>query len=75
MAGSGVRRAGWQSRRARASAERGRVQGPGRAEADFGPRTSRPRYCILQFQAALQDALLRFLSPLDSPGSVPVRVP
>jgi hypothetical protein len=23
----------------RASAERGRVQGPGRAEADFGPRT------------------------------------
>jgi len=26
-------------RRARASAERGRVQGPGRAEADFGPRT------------------------------------
>jgi hypothetical protein len=26
-------------RRVRASAERGRVQGPGRAEADFGPRT------------------------------------
>jgi hypothetical protein len=26
-------------RRARASAERGRVQGPGRAEADLGPRT------------------------------------
>jgi hypothetical protein len=28
-------RAGWYSRRARASAERGRVQGPGRAEADL----------------------------------------
>jgi hypothetical protein len=27
------------SRRVRASAERGRVQGPGRAEADFGPQT------------------------------------
>jgi hypothetical protein len=27
------------SRRVRASAERGRVQGPGRAEADLGPRT------------------------------------
>jgi hypothetical protein len=27
------------SRRVRVSAERGRVQGPGRAEADFGPRT------------------------------------
>jgi hypothetical protein len=26
-------------RRVRASAERGRVQGPGRAEADLGPRT------------------------------------
>jgi hypothetical protein len=32
-------RAGWYSLRVRASAERGRVQGPGRAEADFGPRT------------------------------------
>jgi hypothetical protein len=32
-------RAGWYSRRVRASAQRGRVQGPGRAEADFGPRT------------------------------------
>src|SRR5215204_2881365 len=35
---AGVCRAGWYSRRVRASAERGRVQGPGRAEADFGPR-------------------------------------
>jgi hypothetical protein len=32
-------RAGWYFRRVRVSAERGRVQGPGRAEADFGPRT------------------------------------
>ena len=32
-------RAGWYSRRVRASAERGRVQGPGRAEADQGLRT------------------------------------
>ena len=32
-------RDGWYSRRVRASAERGRVQGPGRAEADLGPRT------------------------------------
>jgi hypothetical protein len=32
-------RAGWYSRRVRASAERGRVQGPGRAETDLGPRT------------------------------------
>jgi len=31
--------AGWYSRRVRASAERGRVQDPGRAEADPGPRT------------------------------------
>ena len=36
---AGVCRAGWYSRRVRASAERGRVQGPGRAEADPGPRT------------------------------------
>ena len=36
---AGVCRAGWYSRRARASAERGRVQGPGHAEADLGPRT------------------------------------
>jgi hypothetical protein len=35
---AGVCRAGWYSRRVRASAERGRVQGPGRAEADLGPR-------------------------------------
>jgi hypothetical protein len=34
---AGVCRAGWYSRQVRASAERGRVQGPGRAEADFGP--------------------------------------
>jgi hypothetical protein len=32
-------RAGWYFRRVRASAERGRVQGPGRAEADLGHRT------------------------------------
>jgi hypothetical protein len=36
---AGVCRAGWYSRRVRASAERGRVQGPGRAEAHQGPRT------------------------------------
>ena len=36
---AGACRAGWYSRRVRASAERGRVQGPGRAEADLGPRT------------------------------------
>jgi hypothetical protein len=36
---AGRSRAGWYSRRVRASAERGRVQGPGRAEADLGPRT------------------------------------
>ena len=35
---AGRLRAGWYSRRVRASAERGRVQGPGRAEADLGPR-------------------------------------
>jgi hypothetical protein len=35
---AGVCRAGWSSRRVRASAERGRVRGPGRAEADLGPR-------------------------------------
>jgi hypothetical protein len=34
----GVCRAGWYSRRVRASAERGRDPAPGRAEADFGPR-------------------------------------
>jgi hypothetical protein len=38
-ADAGRLRAGWYSRRARASAERGRAQGPGRAEADLGPRT------------------------------------
>jgi hypothetical protein len=36
---AGCFRAGWYSRRVRASAERGRVQGPGRAEADLSPRT------------------------------------
>jgi hypothetical protein len=39
IAAAGVCRAGWYSRRVRASAERGRVQGPGRAEADLDPRT------------------------------------
>jgi hypothetical protein len=34
---AGVCRAGWYSRRVRVSAERGRVQGLGRAEADLGP--------------------------------------
>jgi hypothetical protein len=43
-------RAGWYSRWARASAERGRVQGPGRAEADLGPRAfpvARNSYSLL----------------------------
>src|SRR4029450_6307798 len=34
---AGVCRAGWYSRRVRASAERGRGQGPGRAGGDPGP--------------------------------------
>ena len=41
---AGVCRAGWYSRRVRASAERGRVQGPGRAEADLGPKPSPSRH-------------------------------
>ena len=36
---AGAGRVGWYSRRARASAERDQVQGPGRAEADLGLRT------------------------------------
>jgi hypothetical protein len=53
----------------RASAERGRVQGPGRAEADFGPKTLPVVLFRLQFKAAVYDALQRFLDdplePLD----------
>jgi hypothetical protein len=37
---AGDGRAGWYPRRVRASAERGRVQGPGRAEADSAPGPS-----------------------------------
>ena len=46
---AGVCRAGWYSRRARASAERGWVQGPGRAEADLGSRAHRH----VQFRVAI----------------------
>jgi hypothetical protein len=59
--------AGWYSRRVRASAERGRLQGPGRAEADPGPRTLPGALFRGQFRAALLAALWRSLDPWASP--------
>jgi hypothetical protein len=41
------------SRRVRASAERGRVQGPGRAEADSGPRAVSDVLFRVQFRTPL----------------------
>jgi hypothetical protein len=68
-------RAGWYSRRVRASAERGRVQGPGRAEADLGPRTVPVVLLPRQFLAAILTAAQRFLRPLGSPRMGPLMTP
>jgi hypothetical protein len=67
---AGACRAGWYSRRVRASAERGRVQGPGRAEADLGPWAVTP-YSPRQFLAAILTTAQRFLGPLVSPQMGP----
>ena len=68
-------RAGWYSRRVRASAERGRVQGPGRAEADLGPRTLPAELFPSVIPNALLTAQQRFRGPLTSPRIGPPRGP
>jgi hypothetical protein len=69
---AGACRAGWYSRRVRASAERGRVQGPGRAEADLGPRTV-PGVLLLDAIPAAAPGRSTAISrpPRLPPGSVP----
>jgi hypothetical protein len=69
-------RAGWYSRRAGASAERGRVQGPGRAEADLGPRTVTVEHYSLTYSWApwehqCRNCLVRLLAPGSVPQSLP----
>jgi len=52
------------------------VQGPGRAEADLGPRavTTTGNWLLL-ILASSRAALERFLTPRDLPQSVPLGVP
>jgi hypothetical protein len=63
------------SRRVRASAERGRVQGPGRAEVDLGPRT----LPVVLFSSAIRtghpDRSAVISSPSVSPWIAPCRGP
>jgi hypothetical protein len=63
------------SRRVRVSAERGRVQGPGRAEADLGPRTLPATLLHPAIPSSLQDGRQRFLGPPGPPRIGPRRGP
>jgi hypothetical protein len=73
---AGRPRAGWYSRRARASAERGRVQGPGRAEADFGPRTLSDTLFASTIQSRSPDRSIAISRPpRRPPGWVPIGSP
>jgi hypothetical protein len=72
---AGVCRAGWYPRRVRASAERGRVQGPGRAEADLGPRTFPVALLLPAIPYGLYDAQQRFPGVREPPQIGPPRGP
>jgi hypothetical protein len=74
-ADAGRLRAGWYSRRARASAERGRAQGPGRAEADLGPGPSSSCYSPRNSWRPSRPPSSDFSATLGFPGWVPVGVP
>ena len=64
---AGRLRAGWYSRRVRASAERGRVQGPGRAEADLGPWAVPVVIFRRQFPSGHPDVCMAISRPRGSP--------
>jgi hypothetical protein len=68
-------RAGWYSRRVRASAERGRVQGPGRAEADLGPRTLSDTLFPSTIQSRSPGRSIAISRPLGVPRMGPRRGP